>query len=198
MRHVVVLSRRLRWTARVSEVAGKVGVSRQSVHASVDRYRRHRLAGLVDQSPRPVGGVVRVKGSSEVEARVCELRRPDPRWGALRIVHDLMRRPALPGRFAVGRDGAHPRALRLLLGPASTSSTCRSRRSRQEPALASERRRPDPARLRRRHSHRPFPRGAARPPRPTALASPNTAARCLNRRRTATTTEGRPGYGSIK
>jgi transposase InsO family protein len=42
-----------------------------------------------------------------VEARVCELRRAHPRWGALRIVHELMRGPAvlepLPSRATVHR-----------------------------------------------------------------------------------------------
>jgi hypothetical protein len=31
-----------------------------------------------------------------VEARVCELRRAHPKWGALRIAHELMRGPAVP------------------------------------------------------------------------------------------------------
>jgi hypothetical protein len=31
-----------------------------------------------------------------LEALVCELRRAHPRWGALRIVHELMRGPASP------------------------------------------------------------------------------------------------------
>jgi transposase InsO family protein len=42
-----------------------------------------------------------------VEARVCELRRAHPRWGAQRILHELMRGPApavgLPSRATVHR-----------------------------------------------------------------------------------------------
>jgi hypothetical protein len=42
-----------------------------------------------------------------VEARVSELRRAHPKWGALRIVHELMRGPAppepLPSRATVHR-----------------------------------------------------------------------------------------------
>src|SRR4051794_35186998 len=32
----------------------------------------------------------------ELEARVCELGRAHPKWGALRIVHELMRGPVVP------------------------------------------------------------------------------------------------------
>ena len=46
--------------ARVSEVAAEIGVSRQSVHAWVRRYRAAGLAGLVDRSHRT--GVVSASG----------------------------------------------------------------------------------------------------------------------------------------
>ena len=39
--------------ASVSEVAREVGVSRQSVHAWIGRYRAQGLAGLADRSSRP-------------------------------------------------------------------------------------------------------------------------------------------------
>jgi transposase-like protein len=39
--------------AAVTEVAAEVGVSRQSLHAWVRRYREAGLAGLVDRSQRP-------------------------------------------------------------------------------------------------------------------------------------------------
>jgi len=91
--------------ARVSEVAAEVGVSRQSVHAWVRRYRDAGLAGLVDRSHRAASCPHRA--SAEVEAVVCELRRAHPRWGALRILHELMRAPAvmepLPSRSTVNR-----------------------------------------------------------------------------------------------
>jgi transposase InsO family protein len=90
---------------RVSEVAGEVGVSRQSVHAWLARYREAGLAGLVDRSHRAVSCPHRA--SAEIEALVCELRRAHPRWGAQRIVHELMRGPAtvepLPSRATVHR-----------------------------------------------------------------------------------------------
>src|SRR4051812_2258979 len=80
--------------AAVTDVAAEVGVSRQSLHAWVVRYRDAGLAGLADRSRRPRSSPSRV--AAEVEARVCELRRAHPRWGAQRIVHELMRSPLVP------------------------------------------------------------------------------------------------------
>jgi transposase InsO family protein len=91
--------------AAVTEVAAEVGVSRQSLHAWVGRYRAAGLAGLADGSHRPRS--CPHQASAEVEAMVCELRRAHPKWGALRIVHELMRGPAplasLPSRSTVNR-----------------------------------------------------------------------------------------------
>ena len=80
--------------ARVTEVAAEVGVSRQSVHAWVARYRDGGLAGLASRSQRPRSSPS--QASPELEARVCELRRDHPRWGAQRILHELMRGPQVP------------------------------------------------------------------------------------------------------
>jgi transposase InsO family protein len=91
--------------AQVTEVAAEVGVSRQSVHSWVARYRNGGLAGLADRSQRPRSSPN--QASAQVEALVCELRRAHPRWGAQRIVHELMRSPAppdpLPSRATVHR-----------------------------------------------------------------------------------------------
>ena len=91
--------------ATVTEVAAEVGASRQAVHAWVRRYREAGLPGLVDRSHRT--RVCPHQSSAELEARVCELRRAHPRWGALRILHELMRGPAppapLPSRSTVNR-----------------------------------------------------------------------------------------------
>src|SRR4051795_6781548 len=91
--------------ASPTEVAAEVGVSRQSLHAWVRRYRAAGLAGLVDRSHRPHASPNRA--SAQVEAVVCELRRAHPRWGAQRIVHELLRRPVppegLPSRATVHR-----------------------------------------------------------------------------------------------
>src|SRR3954453_8332323 len=91
--------------ASVSEVAVEVGGSRQSVHAWVRRYRAAGLAGLADRPHRTVSCPHRA--SRALEAVVCELRRAHPRWGALRILHELMRGPSppapLPSRSTVNR-----------------------------------------------------------------------------------------------
>jgi transposase InsO family protein len=91
--------------ASPTEVAAEAGVSRQSVHAWVRRYREAGLAGLVDRSHATVSCPHRA--SAELEAVVCELRRAHPKWGALRILHELMRGPApperLPSRSTVNR-----------------------------------------------------------------------------------------------
>lgn len=91
--------------ASVSEIAAELGVSRQSVHAWVRRYRAAGLGGLADRSHGTVSCPHRA--SAELEARVCELRRTHPKWGALRILHELMRGPAppqpLPSRSTVNR-----------------------------------------------------------------------------------------------
>jgi transposase InsO family protein len=91
--------------ASVSDAAAEIGVSRQTVHAWLRRYRAAGLAGLVDRSHRTASCPHRA--AVEVEAVVCELRRAHPRWGALRILHELMRAPApmepLPSRSTVNR-----------------------------------------------------------------------------------------------
>jgi homeodomain-containing protein/integrase-like protein len=80
-------------------------VSRQAVHAWVARYRDAGLAGLADRSHRT--RACPHQSSAQLEARVCELRRAHPSWGALRILHELMRGPAppepLPSRSTVNR-----------------------------------------------------------------------------------------------
>src|SRR3954468_12433014 len=91
--------------ASVIEVAAEAGVSRQSVHAWVRRYRAAGLTGLADRSHATASCPHRA--STELEAVVCELRRAHPKWGALRILHELMRAPAaieaLPSRSTVNR-----------------------------------------------------------------------------------------------
>jgi transposase len=78
----------------VTEVADRFGVSRQSVHAWVRRYEQGGLGGLMDRSRRP--GSCPHQVSAEVETAVCELRREHPRWGPLRLVHELGRTGVLP------------------------------------------------------------------------------------------------------
>ena len=56
----------------VTEVAAKIGVSRQTVHAWLSRYAGAGLDGLVDRSHRPYGCPHRMPAA--VEVRLTELR----------------------------------------------------------------------------------------------------------------------------
>ena len=87
----------------VTEVAERYGVSRQSVHAWVRRYEQGGLGGLMDRSRRPESCPHQV--SVEVEAAVCEMRREHPRWGPLRLAHELGRTGVspVPSRMSVYR-----------------------------------------------------------------------------------------------
>lgn len=89
--------------ARVSEVAAQLGVSRQSVHAWVLRYRRNGIGALADRSHRPASSPHQTP--PEMEATVCELRRAHPRWGAVRITLELKRRgvEGVPSKAGVNR-----------------------------------------------------------------------------------------------
>ena len=78
----------------VTEVAARYDVSRQSVHAWIARYRQGGLGGLADRPKRP--DTCPHQLSAAVEAAVCELRREHPRWGPLRIVHELAKAGVVP------------------------------------------------------------------------------------------------------
>jgi transposase len=60
----------------ISQVAHRVGVSRQKLHAWLARYEAHGLEGLVDRSHRPVSCPHQMP--ARVEAMVLELRRSRP------------------------------------------------------------------------------------------------------------------------
>jgi len=75
--------------ATVTEVGGRWGVSRQSVHSWLARYEADGLEGLSDRSHRPVSCPHQM--GPAVEARVLELRRVHRSWGARRIVFELAR-----------------------------------------------------------------------------------------------------------
>jgi transposase InsO family protein len=75
--------------ASVTEVAGQVGVSRQTVHAWLGRYLGEGVAGLADRSSRPLS--CPHQAPEVVERAVIELRREHPRWGAKRIRLELLR-----------------------------------------------------------------------------------------------------------
>lgn len=77
----------------VAEVAASVGVHRATLHRWVARYLVEGVAGLADRSHRPAGCPHQV--AAVVEARVAEMRRQHPRWGAKRIRMELIRRPVV-------------------------------------------------------------------------------------------------------
>ncbi|MEU8202919.1 IS481 family transposase [Streptosporangium sp. NPDC049046] len=90
--------------ASVTEVARRFGVSRQTVHRWLSRYRDQGLDGLSDRSSRPHTSPARTPAA--VEALICELRRNHPRWGARRLAWELTRRPCpgpVPSRATVHR-----------------------------------------------------------------------------------------------
>jgi transposase InsO family protein len=87
----------------VAEIAERFGVSRQSVHSWVRRYEQGGLGGLMDRSRRPKSSPAQV--SAEIEAVVCEMRREHPRWGPVRLAHEVKRAGAspVPSRMSVYR-----------------------------------------------------------------------------------------------
>lgn len=89
------------WT--VSEVAERLGVSRQSVHTWIVRYEAGGLAALADRSHRPKACPQQV--APELEAMICELRRCHPGWGPRRIEHQLARQGCepVPSRSSIYR-----------------------------------------------------------------------------------------------
>jgi transposase InsO family protein len=78
----------------VTEVAGRWGVSRQSVHSWLARYEAGGLEGLADRSHRP--GSCPHQMAAELEARVLELRRVHRSWGARRICFELGKAGVVP------------------------------------------------------------------------------------------------------
>jgi transposase InsO family protein len=74
----------------VTEVAGRYGVSRQSVHTWLRRYRDEGPSGLADRSHRVSCHPWQL--AAEVESAICELRRAHPRWGPKRLVFEMSRR----------------------------------------------------------------------------------------------------------
>ena len=63
----------------VTEVAGRYGVSRQSVHGWLARYRDEGPPGLEDRSHQVHAHPWQIP--AELEAAVCELRRAHRKWG---------------------------------------------------------------------------------------------------------------------
>jgi len=85
----------------VTEVAERYGVSRQSVHTWLVRYRQEGIAGLEDRSHQVRHHPWRIP--AEVEELICELRRAHPKWGPRRLVFETGRRGHQVTRSSVYR-----------------------------------------------------------------------------------------------
>ena len=88
---------------KVTEVAARLGVARQSVHNWIARYEAGGLAALADKSHKPATCAHQI--APELEAMICEIRRKHPGWGPRRILHELARQGVdpLPGRTSIYR-----------------------------------------------------------------------------------------------
>jgi transposase InsO family protein len=88
---------------QVTEVARRLGVSRQSVQAWIVRYEAGGLAALADRSHKPA--TCPHQTDPQIEAEICELRRLHPGWGPRRIEHQLGRLGVdpVPSRSAIYR-----------------------------------------------------------------------------------------------
>jgi transposase InsO family protein len=106
----------------ISQVPGKVGVSRQTVHAWLARYEAGGLEGLVDRSHRPASCPHQMPAA--VEAALVELRRSRPYWGPRRLVFELNKRGVRP----VPSESA---AYRALVRAGLIDPSLRDRRSRK-------------------------------------------------------------------
>jgi transposase len=87
----------------VIEVAERYGVSRQTVHGWLGRYRTGGLEALADRPHRPRRCPHQMP--AQVEARLCELRRRHPHWGQRRLAYELVRQgiDPLPGLTSIYR-----------------------------------------------------------------------------------------------
>lgn len=87
---------------KVTEVAARVGVSRQSIHNWIARYEAGGLAALADHSHRPSSCPHQTP--AVIEAAICEMRRLHPGWGPRRIEHELAKDfEQVPSRSAIYR-----------------------------------------------------------------------------------------------
>ncbi|WP_261861455.1 IS481 family transposase, partial [Mycobacterium montefiorense] len=106
----------------ISQVAEKVGVSRQTLHSWLARYEAEGLDGLVDRSHRPMSCPHQMP--AVVEAALLELRRSRPYWGPRRLVFELAKRHVVP----VPSESA---AYRALVRAGMIDPSLRDRRSRK-------------------------------------------------------------------
>ncbi|MEU4407808.1 helix-turn-helix domain-containing protein [Streptosporangium sp. NPDC023963] len=89
--------------AKVTDVAERYGISRQSVHTWLRRYREGGLGALADRSHRVRAHPMQTPAA--IEAMICELRRAHPRWGPRTLGWELARRGVdpVPSRSSIYR-----------------------------------------------------------------------------------------------
>ena len=87
----------------VTEVARDWGVSRQTMHTWLARYEAEGLEGLGNRSRRPAHCPHQMPAAAE--AKVLEMRRAKPFWGARRLAWELARKDAesAPSESAIYR-----------------------------------------------------------------------------------------------
>ncbi len=88
--------------ATITDVAGRYGVDRRTLHRWLTRYANEGLGGLVDRSHRPARSPLQM--APEVEARLLALRWLHPGWGPRTLRSKLAREfdPG-PSRAAIYR-----------------------------------------------------------------------------------------------
>ncbi len=89
--------------ASVTDVARRNGVSRQTVHEWLVKYANQGLVGLIDRPSKPQSCPHQM--SPVIEARIVELRREHPGWGARTLEHRLGLEgfDPIPGRTSIHR-----------------------------------------------------------------------------------------------
>ena len=73
----------------VTEICRRYGISRQTYYRYRRRYLAEGLFGLEDRSRRPLHPANQIP--ADLEARIVEMRKDHPRWGARRIRSELAR-----------------------------------------------------------------------------------------------------------
>ena len=97
----------------VTQVAGRFGVSRQTLHAWLAKYEAGGLEGLADGSHRPRSCPHQMPPA--VEVALVELRQRHPSWGPRRLAFELGKRG-----MAVSESAAYRALARLnLIDPAA-------------------------------------------------------------------------------
>ena len=89
--------------ANVSALCVEFGISRQTGHKWLRRYRAQGYAGLVDHSRRPASSPLAT--AEEVVVSIVELRDKHPSWGAQKLGRVLARRlgPSTPSPSTIAR-----------------------------------------------------------------------------------------------